>query len=69
MQKKFEMNRTKIKGCCQSGRNVVTHNFKSDLPLEKQGFYASLINEMHISPAARKSSFDRASSAYASDNK
>ena len=28
-----EVNRTKIKGGCQAGRNVVTHNSKSDLPL------------------------------------
>ena len=27
------MNRTKIKGGCQSGRKVVTHNSKSDVPL------------------------------------
>ena len=33
MQKRFEINRTKIKGGCQSGRKVVTHNSKSDLPL------------------------------------
>ena len=33
MPKKFEINRTKIKGGCQSGRKVVTHNSKSDLPL------------------------------------
>ena len=33
MHKKFEMNQTKIKGSCQSGRKVVTHNSKSDLPL------------------------------------
>ena len=33
MQKKFEINLTKIKGGCQSGRKVVTHNSKSDLPL------------------------------------
>ena len=33
MHKKFEINRTKIKGGCQSGRKVVTHNFKSALPL------------------------------------
>ena len=29
----FEINQTKIKGGCQSGRKVVTHNSKSDLPL------------------------------------
>ena len=33
MHKKFEINRTKIKGGCQSRRKVVTHNSKSDLPL------------------------------------
>ena len=33
MKKKFEINHTKIKGGCQSGRKVVTHNSKSDLPL------------------------------------
>ena len=33
MHKKFEINRTKIKGGCQSGTKVVTHNSKSDLPL------------------------------------
>ena len=34
MNKKFDINRTKIKGGCQSGRKVVTHNSKSDLPLD-----------------------------------
>ena len=33
MHKKFEINQTKIKDGCQSGRKVVTHNSKSDLPL------------------------------------
>ena len=33
MQKKFEINHTKIKGGCQSGRKVVPHDSKSDLPL------------------------------------
>ena len=33
MHKKFEINRTRIKGGCQSGRKVVTLNSKSDLPL------------------------------------
>ena len=31
MHKKFEINWTKIKGGCQSGRKVVTHNSKSYL--------------------------------------
>ena len=34
MNKKFENNRTKIKGGCQSGRKVVTYNSRSDLPLK-----------------------------------
>ena len=33
MHKKFEINRTKIKVGCQSGRKVVAHDSKSDLPL------------------------------------
>ena len=37
MQKKFEVNRTKIKGGCQSGKKVVTHDSKSDLPLVEFG--------------------------------
>ena len=36
MEIKFEMNQTKIKGGCQSGRKVVIHDFKSDLPLGKE---------------------------------
>ena len=35
MHKKFEINQKKMKGGCQSGRTVVTHNSKSDLPLAK----------------------------------
>ena len=34
-EQKFEINLTKIKGGCQSGRKAVTHNSKSDLPLIK----------------------------------
>ena len=34
MHMKFEKNGTKIKGGCQSGREVVINNSKSDLPLE-----------------------------------
>ena len=33
MHKRFEINQTKIKGRCQSGRKVVPHDSKSDLPL------------------------------------
>ena len=39
MQKKFEIYQTKIKGGCQSGRKVVTHNSKSDLPLVEKNEY------------------------------
>ena len=50
MQKKFEINQTKIKGGCQSGRKVVTHNSKSALPLdmykEKSG---ETKNYLHLS--------------------
>ena len=35
MHKKFEINRTKIKGGCQSGRKVIPHDSTSDLPLDK----------------------------------
>ena len=35
MHEKFEINGTKIKGGCQQGRKVVTHNSKSDLPLSR----------------------------------
>ena len=30
----FEVNLTKIKGGCQSGRKVVSYDSKSDLPLD-----------------------------------
>ena len=33
MHKKFEINPTKIKGGCQSGRKGVPHDSESDLPL------------------------------------
>ena len=36
MHNKFEINQTKIKGGCQSGRKVVLHDFKRYLPLENQ---------------------------------
>ena len=34
MHKKFEINQTKIKGGCQSGRKVVTRDSQSDLSLD-----------------------------------
>ena len=36
MHKMFDINRTKIKGGCQSERRVVIHNSKSHLPLPIQ---------------------------------
>ena len=36
MHKKCDINWTKIKGGCQSGRKVVTNNSKSDLPLAQE---------------------------------
>ena len=38
MHKKFEINRTKIKGGCQLGRKVAPHDSKSDLPLSCGAF-------------------------------
>ena len=35
MHKKIQVNQKKIKGGCQSGRKVVPHDSKSDLPLDK----------------------------------
>ena len=39
MHKKFEINRTKIKGGCQPGRKVVAHDSKSNLPLVSLQIY------------------------------
>ena len=41
MQKKFVINRTKIKGGCQLGSKVVPHDFKSDLPLRNWASFVS----------------------------
>ena len=38
MDKKFEVNQTKIKGCCQSCTKVATQDSKNDLPVESQVF-------------------------------
>ena len=43
----FEVNQTKIKGGCQSGRKVVTHNSKSDLPLGKI-FLKAIVSEFPV---------------------
>ena len=46
MHKKFKINRTKIKGGCQLGGKVVTHNSKNDLPLSNalRGLRASFFS-------------------------
>ena len=55
MQKKFERNRTKIKGSCQSGRKVVIHDSKSDLPLAectyKKGPYSRVTSLLACCPS------------------
>ena len=42
MYEKFEINQTKIKGSCQSGRKVVTQDSKSDLPLSIVYIYVNV---------------------------
>ena len=49
------MNKTKIKGGCQSGRKVVTHNSKSDLPLAPGKGFAKK-DSWTLSRAIRKAS-------------
>ena len=49
MHKKFGINRTKIKGGCQSERKVVTHNSKSDLLLDNTSLL-SIDNAFFCSP-------------------
>ena len=40
----FELNQTKIKGGCQSGRNGLPHDSKNDLPLvSKLIFHCDLV--------------------------
>ena len=53
MYKKFKINQRKIKGGCQQGRKVVTHNSKSDLPLGIQKILVRFSPELGI-----KDSFD-----------
>ena len=48
MHKKFEIKRTKIKGSCQSGSKVVTHNSKSDLPLASSKTSTQLTEQTDI---------------------
>ena len=48
MHKKCEINRTKIKGGCQSGSKMVTHDSKSDLPLEKRDRKKTTMSFSHL---------------------
>ena len=50
MHKKFEINQTKIKGSCQSGRKVVTHDSKSDLPLSDYNVLLTILNLISGTP-------------------
>ena len=57
MHKKFEINQTKIKAGCQSGRKVVTHNSKSDLPLHS----CHVIQSQSVCKKAKERERERAS--------
>ena len=48
LHKKFDVNQTKIKGGCQSGRKVVSNNSKSDLPLVNLNGSAIFANNLNI---------------------
>ena len=48
MHKNLEINWTKIKGGCQSGRKVVTHNSKSYLPLIIDNSYESIFSKSYM---------------------
>ena len=49
MHKKFEINWIKIRDGCQLGRKMVTHNSKSDLPLEiKKKMYFQLTATLNL---------------------
>ena len=55
MQKQFEINRTKIKHGCQSGRKGLTQNFKSDLPLDgHKSTWQNFANRTHCHLLVRK---------------
>ena len=58
MNKKFEINRTKIKGDCQSGRKVVTHNSKSDLALANQAYLPTCLTKKASASATSISLLD-----------
>ena len=50
MLKKLEINWTKIRGGCQSGRKVAPQDSKSDLPLEDQAAYIQITPPQFCDP-------------------
>ena len=55
MHKKFEINGTKTKSSCQSGREVVAIDFKSDLPLVQLMFcYLKWLNKRRDSNSTQE---------------
>ena len=53
MHKKFEINQTKIKGGCQSGRKVVTRDSKSDLPLVAKSVATAMVVQCTVTTTIR----------------
>ena len=57
MHKMFEINRTKIKGGCES--EVVTHDSKSDLPLDGSGVWKFAVTAIQgVCPLKSKQQWD-----------
>ena len=67
MHKKFEINRKKIKGSCQSGRKVVTHDSKSDLILAIQ--LEHMNKKFEINPTKIKGSYQSGRKVVTHDSK
>ena len=66
MQKKFVINQKKIKGGSQSGKKVITHNSKNDLPLDTTNLiqislYNYVVCSLPLSLSAEALCFARAS--------
>ena len=59
MQKKLEINRTKIKGSFQWGRKVASHDSKSDLPLVNNYSTFTFQTKCNISAFDMKSVSDK----------
>ena len=59
MHKKFEINQTKIKGGCQSGRIVVTHDSKRDLPVVQVDVLQNHMSTSHAIRVHAQDFFDK----------